>query len=194
VAEQRTDLLERLEARAAPTTTQPRRSLNYNYPLGYYRRPDGDIVQLQSDPNNRTLYEDLGFVLLRPTEVREWLEEIRPNVILEEKKRAGWINAIRRLQSQVPQFVLDDEEQLEFPNMPIDELEARYKEICDQFGIKARRPTIKPERESASDPALAGVETNASIEEIQSKMSRAPEGTIQGHGFDPLKESRRRQA
>ena len=74
---------------AAPAINQPRRGQNYNYPLAWYRRPDGDIVQLQSDPNNRTFYEDLGFVMLRPPEVHEWLDVVRPNVVAEQKKRAA---------------------------------------------------------------------------------------------------------
>jgi len=179
------DLLERLEQRAAPSDGKPTYSgLNYNYPLAWYRRPDGDIVQLQSDPNNRTMYEDLGFVFLRPGEVREWLEEVRPNVIVEQKRRARVITEIRKLAAKVPQISLTEDEQLEFPTIPIEDLEERFREICEQFGIKPRLPAIKPEApRRGGDAALSGVDIGSAAE-LESKMKR-------GQGYDPIREGRR---
>jgi len=177
------DLLERLEQRAAPSDGKPTYSgLTYNYPLAWYRRPDGDIVQLQSDPNNRTMYEDLGFVFLRPGEVREWLEDVRPDVVVQQKRRARVITEIRKLAAKIPQLSLTDDEQLEFPSVPIEELEERFKEICDQFGVKPRLPAIKPDS-PRSEPKLAGVDTG-SMDELESKIKR-------GQGYDPLREGRR---
>jgi hypothetical protein len=178
-------LLERLEQRAAPASAQPRRGQNYNFPLAWYRRPDGDLVQLQSDPNNRTMYEDLGFVLLRQPEVREWLEEIRPDVVAAQKKRAQIITSIRRLERQIPQFILDDDQQNEFATLPLDELHEIYKEFCEQYGVKPRLSPIKAESPSTSDAMLHGVETNVSMEEFDAKVKR-------GQGYDPIREARRR--
>jgi len=183
------DLLERLEARATvPTTPNVNRGLNYNYPLAWYRRPDGDVVQLQSDPNNRAMYEDLGFVLLRPAEAREWEAEVRPGVILEQKKKARLITAIRKLEHTVPQFVLDDDENFEFADRTVEELQEIFDGYCEQFGIKPKLPAIKPEKASAGDARLRGVETGATMtrEELESKLQR-------GSGYDPTGQSSRRR-
>ena len=188
------DLLERLEQRAAPPQVQPRRGMNYNFPLQWYRRPDGDIVRLQSDPNNRTYYEDKGFVLLRPAEEREWLAVVRPVVIAEQKKRAQLITAIRKIQAVAPQFLIDDDDQLAFATMPLDELDQFYKDGCELIGRKVRLPAIRPEKGDAlKDPNLSGVETSdqTSIEELQGKLERQG-ATFQGQGHDPIRESRRR--
>ena len=188
------DLLERLEARATtPTTPNTNRGLNYNYPLAYYRRPDGDIVQLQSDPNNRAMYEDLGFVMLRPPEAREWEQDIRPGVILEQKTKARIITAIRRLERTIPQMVVV-EDQLGSDDLlsdkTTDELQEIFDGYCEQFGVseKARRlPAIKPEKVSAGgDARMSGVETAMSKEELEGKLMR-------GQGYDPTREAARRR-
>jgi hypothetical protein len=188
------DLLERLEQRAAPTLEQPRRGTNYNFPLVWFRRPDGDIVRLQSDPNNRTYYEDKGFVMLRPSEEREWVNEVRPGVVAAQKKRAQLVTAIRKIQAVAPQFLIDDDDQLAFATMPLEELETFYKDGCEFIGRKIRLPAIRPEKGEGKDPSLSGVETsdNMSIEELQAKMERAAGPTFQGQGHDPIRESRRR--
>jgi len=181
-------LLERLEQRAAPSSHPTTNGLTYNFPLAWYRRPDGDIVQLQSDPYNRTMYEDLGFVYLRPPEAREWLDEVRPDEVMRQKRRARLITQIRKLTATIPQFFIEDEENLSFAEMPIDELEERYKEVCEQYGIKPRLPAIKPEPAGvAGDARLSGVETGISMEELESKVRR-------GQGYDPTREGRRRPA
>src|SRR5215471_10963716 len=145
-------LLERLEQRAAPVSGQPRSGLTYNFPLAWYRRPDGDIVQLQSDPYNRTMYEDLGFVYLRPPEVREWLEDVRPEKLLEQRKRARVITELRKLAAKLPQVSaeLTEDEQLEFPTAPIEELEERFHEICERYGLRPKLPALKAEPKVAA--------------------------------------------
>jgi len=182
------DLLEKLEARATiPINPNVNRGLNYNFPLTWYRRPDGDIVQLQSDPNNRAMYEDLGFVMLRPTEAREWEHDIRPGVILEQKKKARLITAIRRLEHTIPQFVLDEDENFEFADRTTDELQELFDGYCEQFGTKPRLPALKPEKAPTADVRLQGVETGESMTkaELEGKLMR-------GQGYDPITESRRR--
>src|SRR5215471_14447806 len=78
-----------IAARQRPLDEAPARHvLDYNYPLAWYRRPDGDIVQLQSDPNNRAMYEDLGFVALSRKESREWEQVRQPQVIADQRGKA----------------------------------------------------------------------------------------------------------
>jgi len=187
MAEAPSDLLERLEQRAAPVSSgQARSGLTYNFPLAWYRRPDGDIVQLQSDPYNRTMYEDLGFVFLRPPEAREWLEDVRPDKILEQKRRAQLITAIRRIAQRVPQYVLDEDQDNPFSLRSTEELEEIFEDAKAQTGLKMRLPPIKPEPARATaDADLSGVETGMSMEELDSKLTR-------GRGYDPLREARRR--
>jgi hypothetical protein len=183
-----TGLLERLEQRAAPTQVQPRRGSNYNVPLAWYRRADGDIVQLQADPNNRTYYEDKGFVMLRPQEAREWVTEVRPAVVAGQKRRAQLITAIRKIQAVAPQFLIDDDDQLAFATMPLDELEQFYKDGCEFIGRKVRLPAIRPDKPSGEvDANLRGVETSDSVsmEELDGKLQR-------GAGYDPIDQGRRR--
>ena len=182
-------LLERLEQRAAPVEHQPTAGLTYNFPLAWYRRPDGDIVQLQSDPYNRTMYENLGFVLLRPSEAREWVNEVRPGVIAEQKKRAALITAIRRIAQRVPQYVVDEDENNPFSGRTTAELEEIFEDAKAQTGLKLRLSPARPEPNTApaADAKLAGVETNVSMEELESKLQR-------GRGYDPLREGRRRPA
>lgn len=187
MADQGTSLLERLESRATVPTDPIHHNLNYNYPLAWYRRPDGDIVQLQSDPNNRAMYEDLGFVLLRPSEAREWETQVRPNIILEQKKKARLVTAIRKLETTIPQLVLDEEENFGLAERTVDELQEIYDDYCSQFGIKPRLPALKPEKTSTADGRLAGVESNETMskEALEGKLQR-------GAGYDPLREARRR--
>jgi len=189
--DQGASLLERLEQRAAPVERQPTAGLTYNFPLAWYRRPgppiaDGEIVQLQSDPYNRTMYENLGFVLLRPSEAREWEREIRPGVIAEQKRRAGLITAIRRIAQRVPQYVLDEDQDNPFSLRTTAELEEIFEDAKAQTGLKMRLPPAKPEpKDAQSDARLAGVETSMSMEELEGKLTR-------GRGYDPLREARRR--
>src|SRR5262252_4013846 len=169
------DLLERLESRATtPTNSNANHGLNYNFPLAWYRRPDGDIVQLQSDPNNRAMYEDLGFVLLRPTEVREWEDEVRPEVVAAQKKKAQLITAIRRMELTIPQLILDQEENEGFSSATVEYLDEFYKDLCEQFGVKPRLPRMPAEKAAAPDANLRGVETSQmhSREELEGKLQR----------------------
>ena len=184
--DQGASLLERLEQRAAPSSGIPTSGLTYNFPLAWYRRPDGDIVQLQSDPYNRTMYEDLGFVFLRPPEAREWLQEVRPGVILEQKRRAGLITAIRRIAQRVPQYVLDEDQDNPLSERTTEDLEQIFDDAKKATGLNLRLPAIKPEPKTAvADSNLAGVETSMSMEELEGKLTR-------GRGYDPLREARRR--
>jgi len=179
------DLLERLEQRAAPASGAPTSGLTYNFPLAWYRRPDGDIVQLQSDPYNRTMYEDLGFVFLRPNEAREWVQDVRPGVVLEQKKRAALITAIRRVAQRVPQYVLDEDQDNPFSERSTAELEEIFEDAKQATGLKIRLPLLKADPKDAPPADGTANDTIGSGEELEAKLTR-------GRGYDPLREARRR--
>lgn len=181
---------------------QPRRGQNYNYPLRWWARPDGEIVQLQSDPNNRALYADLGFHLLADqaargeslSEVEEWERLERPRIIAEQRVRAKLINAIRKADLKDPTLgTLIDVETID--NQTTEELEATVRDIRQHGGVIR---VIEPKYRDEPEPSLLrGVETSAahSLEDLQRKLdapgSRAT--TIEGVGKDPIDESRRRR-
>jgi hypothetical protein len=101
-------LLERLKARTS-AVRQPGRGPVYNHPPLWYARPDGDVVRLQGDPQNRAYYEDKGFAVLRPDEVAEWETVVRARVIAEQRRTANFITQIRRIVARNPMVeVLDD--------------------------------------------------------------------------------------
>jgi hypothetical protein len=180
-----------------------RRGQNYNYPLRWYAKPDGDIVQLQSDPQNRALYTDLGFHLLADvaargesmSEVEEWERIERPRVIAEQRKRAKLINAIRKADTKDPTLAtLIDTETID--SQSTEELEATIVEIRKHGGIvRVLEPKFKDEPLPSQ---LRGVETaqaGIGVEDLERKLAApgANATTIQGTGKDPIDEARRRR-
>jgi len=160
---------EKIAARRRPDDeVAPRHPLAYNYPLRWYRRPDGDIVQLQGDPNNLAMYEDLGFVVLSPRETREWLENIQPRVVEQQRRCALLITAMRRF-AQREGIVLEYDEMnrdpsaLLFSDLSLQELEEFFAELAEQYPGKLRMPRTKADRQPStraqSDPNLRGIET-----------------------------------
>jgi len=127
------------------------------------------------------MYEDLGFVFLRPDEAREWLKDVRPGVIAEQKRRAGLITQIRRVAQRVPQYVLDEDQDNPFSLRTTEELEEIFEDAKAQTGLKLRLPPIKPEPKTADTSG----ELIGSGDELESKLTR-------GRGYDPLREARRR--
>jgi hypothetical protein len=176
-----------------------KRGQNYNYPLRWYATPNGDIVQLQSDPQNRALYSDLGFHLLTDvaargetmSEVQEWETLVRPEVVAEQRKRAKLINAIRKADTKDPTLgTLIDTETID--SQTTEQLEATIKDIRAHGGV-VRVVDVKY-RDEPEPSLLRGIETDESLENLQRKLgaegSRAT--TIEGTGKDPIDESRRR--
>lgn len=183
------------------TDIQPKRGQNYNYPLRWYAKPDGDIVQLQSDPQNRALYADLGFHLLAEnaargesmSEVEEWERLERPKVIAEQRKRAKLINAIRKADLKDPTLgTLIDVETIDAQST--EELEATILDIRHHGGVV--RVVEQKGRDEPEPALLRGIETSAdnSLENLERKLSdpNAQTRTIQGTGKDPIDEARRR--
>jgi hypothetical protein len=187
------------------TDITPKRGQNYNYPLRWYATPNGDIVQLQSDPQNRALYSDLGFHLLASvaargeemSEVDEWERIERPKVIAEQRKRAKLINAIRKADAKDPTLgTLIDIEGIDAQST--EELEATILDIRAKGGVvRVTEPKFRDEPEPS---LLRGVETAraSSLEDLQRKLgaegaqATTIEGAIPNGGYDPIDQSRRR--
>jgi hypothetical protein len=191
---------ERMQAKTLGRTDIPlKRGQNYNYSLRWYVRPDGEIVQLQSDPQNRALYADLGFHILAEvaargesmSEVEEWERLERPKIIAEQRKRAKLINAIRKADLKDPTLgTLIDTETID--TQSTEELEATILDIRKHGGvIRVTEPKYRDEPEPA---LLRGVETDNSLENLVRKLTAegAQARTIQGTGKDPIDEARRR--
>jgi hypothetical protein len=180
---------------------QPKRGQNYNYPLRWYATPNGDIVQLQADPQNRALYADLGFHLLATvaargeelSEVEEWERIERPKLIAEQRKRARLINAIRKADLKDPTLgTLIDVETID--SQSTEELEATIKDIRQHGGVI--RVVDMKYRDEPEPALLRGVETSTTngLEDLQRKLEApgAQAHTIEGTGKDPIDEARRR--
>lgn len=181
--------------------TQPRRGQNYNYALRYYLKPDGDVVQLQGDPVNRAYYQDKGFKMLSDlpgrngglSEVEQYRAVEYPKILKEQRDKAGIINAIRRAGERYRDLNLEDT----FDDYTVEELREYLKQIKEETGkeIRVVLPRRAQAREEAQDRALLqGVETSEtmSMEELHGKLEAGRERTIQGTGYDPIEQARRR--
>ena len=177
-----------------PQASQPRRGQNYNYPLRWFLKPDGTVVQLQGDPQNRAYYQDKGYKMLGQvpgrqggiSEEQQWLQLERPRILEEQRTKAALINAIRRAGERYRDLNLEDT----FDDYSVEEIRDYLKEIKTDTGkdIRVILPKRTQAREEAADARLmAGVETSAtvSLEELQAKI-------IQGQGYDPIDQARRR--
>ena len=182
--------------------SQPRRGQNYNYPLRWFAKPDGSVVQLQGDPQNRAYYTDKGFRELRESpgrdgglsEVEQYVAVEYPTILKEQRAKAELINAIRKAGEKYRDLSLEDT----FDDYSVEEIRDYLRQIKEETGknIQVIRPKRQQVREAAEDARmLRGVETSdtMSIEGLQAKLEGSRERTIQGTGYDPLEQSRRRQ-
>ena len=99
----------------APTASQPQHGQNYNYPQRWYLKPDGTVVSLQGDPQNRAYYQDKGFRMLSDSlgrdghsEVRQYLDVEYPKLLKQQRDKAALINAIRRAGEHYRDLNLED--------------------------------------------------------------------------------------
>jgi hypothetical protein len=185
-----------------PQASQPKRGQNYNYPQRLYLKPDGTVVSLQADPQNRSYYQDKGYHLLGqqpgrqggPSEQEQYLQVEYPKVLAEQRTKAALINAIRRAGERYRDLSLEDT----FDDYTTEEIREYLKQIKEETGKDIR--VIQPKRAAAREEALdarlmAGVETaeTQSLEGLQSMMERnrqSPE-LLQGTGYDPIEQARR---
>jgi hypothetical protein len=173
------DLLEELKARTV-AGVQPVRGLNYNYPQRLFMKPDGTVVSLQGDPQNRAYYRDKGYIELsevRPpagglSERQRYEQEFRPALIAAQREKAEVINTIRRIGQHNPSLNVD---------YPWETLStAQCREIMDGLSAKTTEPP------PAEDRLLTGVETaaTASLEGLQAKLANP-------QGYDPIDQAAR---
>lgn len=189
------EFLDKLLEQTAPAASQPRRGQNYNYPQRLFLKPDGSVVWLQGDPQNRAYYQDKGFRMLSETpgrdgqsEARHYLDVEYPKILKEQRDKAAIINAIRRAGERYRDLNLEDT----FDDYTVDELREYLQTIKAETGkdIRVILPKRAQAREDAQDARLlSGVETASteSLEALQSKLER-------GHGYDPIEQARKAQA
>jgi len=196
------DFLDKLLEQAPTTASQPRRGQNYNYPTRLFLKPDGTVVSLQGDPQNRAYYQDKGFHLLSDTpgragaksEVRQYVEDEYPRILLDQRRKAEIINAIREANRRDPTLNLTDT----FDAWSVEELQEYLKQIKDETGKNIRIVTprrIRAAEEAAEARLLQGVETaeRASVEALQQTLERGREQTVAATGYDPLDQARRKK-
>lgn len=193
--------IDKLLEQTAPAALTPRRGQNYNYPLRWYLKPDGSVVQLQGDPQNRAYYADKGFHEMREqpgrdggrSEVEQYLEVEYPQILKVQREKAALINAIRRAGERYRDLSLEDT----FDDYSVEEIREYLKQIKEETGkdIRVIMPKRAAAREAAEDARLmAGVETSEtmSIEALQAKLEGGRSQTIQGTGYDPIEQAARR--
>jgi hypothetical protein len=193
--------IDKLLEQTTPANTAPRRGVNYNYPLRWYLKPDGSVVQLQGDPQNRAYYADKGYHEMREqpgrdggvSEVEQYQTVEYPKILKVQRDKAALINAIRRAGERYRDLQLEDT----FDDYTVDEIREYLKQIKEETGkdIRVIMPRRQAAREAAEDARLlAGVETSESMsmEALQAKLEGGRERTIQGTGYDPIDQARRR--
>jgi len=192
------EFLDKLLDQTAPAATQPRRGQNYNYPQRQYLKPDGAVVWLQGDPQNRAYYQDKGYHLLSETPGRDGVSEAEryrtveyPKLLKMQREKAALINAIRRSSEQHRDLTLETT----FDDYSVEEIRDYLVQIKERTGldINVVLPRRAKAREDARDAALLrGVETaeTESIESLQAKIGSGQ--PFQGAGYDPMEQSRRR--
>lgn len=191
--------LDGLLAQTPPQASQPRRGQNYNYPLRWYLKTDGSVVQLQGDPQSRAYYQDKGYRLLGQnpgragglSEEQQWLQVEQPKLLAQQREKANLINAIRRAAERYRDLALETT----FDDYSNDEIREYLKQIKEDTGkdIRVIQPRRAQQREEQRDAQLmAGVETSEtqSIEGLQGMLERNQ--MLQGQGYDPIEQARKR--
>ena len=194
--------LDSLLASTPPQASQPKRGQNYNYPYRYYLKPDGTVVQLQADPQNRAYYQDKGFHLLGQTpgrqgglsEEQQYLQVEYPAILKDQRDKAALINAIRRAGERYRDLSLEDT----FDDYSTEEIREYLKLIKSETGkdIRVIQPKRAQAREDAQDARLlSGVDTSEtqSLEGLQSMLERNRQ-QFQDQGYDPIEQSRKQQS
>ena len=189
------EFIDRILDQPPPAASQPVRGQNYNYPLRWFVKPDGMVVQLQGDPQNRAYYQDKGYHMMGEapgregglSEVDQYLQVEYPKILKEQREKAAIINAIRKAGERYKDLTLEDT----FDDYSVPELREYLRQIKEETGkdIRIVLPKRAAAREAAEDARLlAGVETSdtMSMEGLQAKL-------VAGQGYDPLEQSRRRE-
>ena len=195
------EFIDELLKQTPPAASQPRRGQNYNYPQRLYLKTGGEVVSLQGDPQSRAYYQDKGYRLLSNSpgrdgglsEVDQYLKIEYPKLLKVQREKAAIISAIRRAGERYRDLTLEDT----FDDYTLEELRDYLKQIKEDTGkdIRVILPKRAQAREDAQDASmLRGVDTtdSQSIEGLQAKLERGREQTLQGTGYDPIEQARRR--
>jgi hypothetical protein len=187
--------LDGLLEHAPPSVSTPRRGQNYNYEQRLFLKPDGSVVSLQGDPQNRAYYQDKGYKMLAetpgrdgsPSEVDQYRQVEYPKLLKQQRDKAALITAIRRAGERYRDLNLEDT----FDDYTVEEVRDYLLQIKAETGkdIRVILPKRAQAREDARDAALlAGIETSdtVSMEALQSKL-------VRGEGYDPLDQAQRRR-
>lgn len=184
----------RAQTRETPPDYQ-RESVAYNFDQRLYAKPDGSIVSLQGDPQNRSYYKDKGFIELTPEQVRQWYGGERQKVIEVQREKADLINGLREQLARDPSLraSVSAQAELAWDHMTSNELQHYLAELLgipDQHG-KPRKRLKLPQRlidqenrrsEQEAERMLAGVETTPSrtartqFEALQEQITRRKGG------------------
>lgn len=187
--------LDKLLEQTAPAASQPRRGQNYNYPQKLYLKPDGTVVALQGDPQNRAYYQDKGYKMLSDapgrdgsSEVRQYVQVEQPKILKQQRDKAALINAIRRAAERDPTLNLETT----FDDYSLEEVREYLADIKAQTGkdIRVILPKRAQAREDAQDAALlTGIETSEtrSMEDLHAKL-------VQSSGYDPIEQAGKARA
>ena len=149
-----------------------REGISYNWPERLFCKPDGSVVSLQGDPENRVYYRDKGFVELSKEQVKAWYGGERQKVIEIQREKAGLILNLREMVARDPNLKasISTQTEMAWDHMSCPELEAFMDEVLgipDQNG-KPRRKLQPPQRlidaenrkaDHERDRMMAGVET-----------------------------------
>lgn len=174
--EELTDFQKELRAATHPMPKDyQRKGQTFNFALKWYARPDGDIVQLQGDPNNLDMYLDIGFHPLSADETKRWLSVERPKVLRVQQARAHLINNLRRVIALDPVLKggLDPQAELDWDHMSVAELQGQWDQL-NGLATSNGRPRItlpRLKRFQDADDARAQDETDHLLEGVETRGS-----------------------
>jgi hypothetical protein len=191
--EELTDFQRELRSDTRPTPQDYKRhERNYNYPKRWFAKPDGMIVQLQGDPQNRTYYIDKGFRELSPEEVERYLKRERLTILKVQQKKASIINNLRRVIALDPTLRagLDPKFDDDTDKMTIPELEMAWRELTHDENGKKRFTLQRPQRLQDADDLAAQRESDRMLEGVE--MTPTPDVVAEFEARQEQAQSRRR--
>ena len=157
-----------------------KREPSYNYPLRLYLKPDGTVVSLQGDPNNRALYTDKGFYCLLDDEAKHYREVEYPKILAETRRKAHLIGTIRKMFQREPSLVGfrdDNDYDASLNVMSVPQLEDEFDDLRKRSINPGQKlppmPRFRSDTEKP-DKAMVGVDTGReTLESLQEKRSRS---------------------
>ena len=170
----------------------------YNFPLKFFAKPDGQIVQLQGDPGNTEYYRKKGFVDLSPEQVERYLKVERLQILKLQQRKAALINNMRRVIALDPTLRagLGPDFDTDVDKMTIPELEAVWNELTHNEDGTPRYTFQRPQRLQDADDRralresermLAGVETtppSRRVVEFENEQEQAAQPRRRGRDIE----------